>query len=279
MGQDVRRAHVALGQLLDPLSDQHRFEALCWRPQVRTEHGRSRPAIAFSVMNGGGRRTLVTLLVLALGALLLPGLAAAETYPPWDGTPLFARIASPAEPEEYIREVHLHEGQRLELINEHEAAVTYEEEGRLSYPIAAPQAHDVVGSTVPTSMRVTGANLVTFTVHHRAGNPAEGFLPFVYPILPGPGWSGGFHTTEGLIPPQETPPPATAPASPTCIVPRLKGSSLEGARRRLRSAGCRVGAVTRHRGGEAKVARVVGQHPAPGGTVPLQSPVAVTLSR
>lgn len=217
----------------------------------------------------------------ALCASAIPASGAvAETFPPWSDATEFSMIGSAADPEEYTREVQLGEGQLLELVDDQEARVTWPA-GQLALVIMAPEAHDAVGATVPTSLAKSGENLITFTIHHRAGNPAEGFAPFTYPIVRGPGWKGGFETNHvALLPPEVTPAASTEP-SPTliCVVPRLKGKIVRAARQRLRGAGCQLGEVTHSSGGKRRVARVVGQQPAPGEIASPGTRVEITVSR
>jgi hypothetical protein len=142
---------------------------------------------------------------------------------------------------------------------------------------------------VPTTLRQTGREQVTLTVHYREGNPAAGGAPFVYPITAGTGWPGGFQTVivemnnpfgnanESV---RETNPPApTEPIpAPSCKVPSLRGYSLRGAKNRLRAAHCGIGAVRIAAGATAGKGKVVKQfHPA-GLELVAGAPVAVKLA-
>jgi hypothetical protein len=69
--------------------------------------------------------------------------------------------------------------------------------------IRAIAAHDADGSEVPTTLAVGPENTISLTVHHRAGNPAAGGAPFVYPISAGTGWLGGFQTFAIAMPAPE----------------------------------------------------------------------------
>ncbi len=182
----------------------------------------------------------------------------------------FPTINSPSDPEEFSWEVELRQGQKLMQINEHEAAVYYED-GTMAWLIAATPARDAVGANVPTTIQVVGENVVTLTVHHREGNPAAGGAPFVYPIDEGESFEVGNSTVTILLPPGESLGGGAAQdESPrpnrSCSVPRLKGLTLKRSRERLRRAGCGVGKITRAHGVTAKGGKVVRQMPRPGGT-------------
>jgi hypothetical protein len=192
--------------------------------------------------------------------------------PAYDGGMTFAQIAGPAGPEEYSWEVQLHDGQQLKQIDERSAEVF---EGEHSgFGIVAEPAHDAVGSTVPTTLNVSGTNVVTLTVHHRAGNPAAGGGSFVYPITAGRGWEGGFQTQYVDIPDEPRPDESGREAIPSCVVPGLKGMSLKADRWRLRQAGCRLGAV---RGRRLRGAKVVRQDVKVGTVLVAGSEVSVKL--
>ena len=127
---------------------------------------------------------------------------------------------------------------------------------------------------MPTTLAVVSDDVITLTVHHRAGNPAAGGAPFVYPITSGAGWEGGFQTQYVDIPDELKPDLATDPI-PGCIVPALKGWSLKADRKKLRRAGCRLGEV---RGTRSKTAKVVRQHPRPGTALAAGAEVSVKLA-
>ena len=188
----------------------------------------------------------------------------------------FPDIHSPEDPEDYCWEVKLGEEEELRQIDDTHAGVFWED-GTRAMLITAQLAHDADGAEVPTMLAVTDPNLVTLTVHHRAGNPAAGGAPFVYPISAGGGWEGGFQSVEVKIPPteQETNPPAS-PSAPTCEVPVLQGRTLKAARKALLQAGCQLGPIRgrRHRG-----ARIVKQYRSADKTLPAGSAVGVRLGR
>jgi hypothetical protein len=96
------------------------------------------------------------------------------------------------------------------------------------------------GSITATSPAPSAPGTVDVTVTTAAGTS---------PI----GSSDSFTYTAPPVPP---PPP-----SPQCMVPDLRGKSLGAAKRKIRTAGCKVGRVTSGHGTRAKV---VGQKPKPG---------------
>jgi hypothetical protein len=159
-----------------------------------------------------------------------------------------------------------------------------------AFGITAELARDATGSAVPTSLEVSAGNVVTLIVHHRAGNPAAGGAPFVYPISSGPAFEVGFSSVIVTGPKDEKElredreriareeREAREGAEPgpvrNCLVPRLKGRSLKVDRRKLREAGCRLGEV---RGTRSKTAKVVKQNPGPGTTLAPDAEVGVKL--
>ncbi len=149
-----------------------------------------------AVMTGAGSPTPTE---IANGSVAITGNTVSSTdtviRPIYDGVMTFQSIRDVSAPETYSWEVTLHEGQSLRLVNSTTAQVEYAEEKRLSFLITAEQAHDAVGTAVPTSLSVAG-NILTLTVSHRSSS-------FVYPVIAGAGWEGGFRTVDIPIPPQE----------------------------------------------------------------------------
>jgi hypothetical protein len=180
--------------------------------------------------------------------------------------------------EEYPFEVNLGPGQVLNQVTEHEVAVYAE--GYVQFKLTDPRAHDAEGATVPTALVVTEPDVVTMIVRHRAGNPAAGGAPFLYPIVSGTGWEGGFRTitVEMNNPTPPAPTPEPAPATPTaCTVPSLHGLSLKSAKARLHAALCTVGQVRLAAGATAGKGRVVKQFRPAGTQLGAGTPVAVKL--
>lgn len=219
------------------------------------------------------RRALLLGLVVALVGAAVPSVAAAsETCPPYEGM-WFPQIKGPRDPEDFCFEVQLNEGQTLEQIDDHHVGVR-SKTGAIAWEVQAALAHDATGVEVPTTIAVTGGNLVTLTVHHRAGNSAAGGTPFTYPISPGAGWEGGFATVTVLMPPAE-PGPQPGQVGYQCEVPNLQGKSLRLVQRELRSAHCNLGPV---HGQRRRGAKVVKQYRRAGKTLPAGTEVGVKLA-
>jgi VCBS repeat-containing protein len=88
-------------------------------------------------------------------------------------------------------------------------------------------------------------------------------------------------------PPPQPPPPPPPPPSPLtpptptvhCLVPKLKGKTLAGARRLLASRHCRLGGVTRAYSAKVRRGRVVSQRPRAGLVLAEGTKVKVLVSR
>jgi tripartite motif-containing protein 71 len=107
--------------------------------------------------------------------------------PLFDGALTFHNIRDSAAPEEYSWEVQLLPGQYMQLVDPHDVQVFFAS-GHPAFAIQAQPASDAIGAAVPLSLAVKG-NVVTETVAHRSGQ-------FVYPVVDGVGWEGGFISTE-----------------------------------------------------------------------------------
>jgi hypothetical protein len=215
-------------------------------------------------------RSVFLIAVLAL-SVIAPAAAGAEAPPPYDGLMSFQAIQGAEEPEEFSWEVKLDESEELRLIDDTHAGVYWVETDTLAMSIVAQKAHDSEGSTVPTTLAVTQPNVITLTVHHRAGNPAAGGAPFRYPVVQGAGWEGGFQTIHVVMPPTEQPPPA-----PQCVVPELGSRTVRAARKMLSRANCALGPI---RGELSRGARVVRQYRAAGKSLPVGTEVGVKVLR
>jgi NHL repeat len=132
--------------------------------------------------------------------------------PIFDGAMTFQSIRDRTAVETFSWSVTLHEEQYLEPIDS-DTAVVYWNPEHPAFTIQAGLAHDADGSSVPTTLNVSGQNIITLTVNHRAGNPAAGYAPFVYPIIAGAGWEGGFKTHYIEMPPPSV--PVTEQPTPT----------------------------------------------------------------
>jgi hypothetical protein len=207
---------------------------------------------------------VVSSLGLAVGA-------AAEPLPPYDGSMSFPNIQGPDGPEEFSWAVKLDDEDELRAIDGTHAGIYWVGTETLAMTITAGLAHAADGANVPTTLAVTQPNVITLTVHHRAGNPAAGGAPFDYPVVAGSGWEGGIQVHTVVGPPTEQ---ATAPSTLRCTVPDLFGRTLKGARRQLRRSHCGIGEV---RGDHRRSARVVKQFRKPGKSLPAGTEVGVKL--
>jgi sugar lactone lactonase YvrE len=129
----------------------------------------------------------------------------AVTRPLTDGGLTFEDIRSPAAPEHYAFELAPYSA-RLELRQVSSTVITafYKETGNPAFTLEAVPASDADGREVPTHLTLSGPLLVTLTVEHR-GVAAETGQPFVYPVVSGTGWQGGwfFGTVERYVPEEE----------------------------------------------------------------------------
>jgi PASTA domain len=205
-----------------------------------------------------------------------------------DGGFGFSEITGPEAPEEYPILMELGPRQELRQQSDTQVGIYFKEDGVLAFSVESPGAHDAEGATVPTTLEKTGEDEITMTFHFRAGNPAAGGAPFVYPITTGAGWPGGWHGFSFLIPGEferseqqiiEANPPAPTEPAPviTCKVPTLHGYSLRGAKNRLRAAHCGIGAVHLAAGATGGKGKVVKQFHAAGTELAAGAPVAVKL--
>lgn len=207
--------------------------------------------------------------LLVVAGILLLAPAAAGALPALDGQ-TFPAIQGPEGPEEYSWEVNLAENQELRQVDETHAGVFYED-GPQAFGITATAAHDVEGATVPTTLAVTPPNVITLTVHHRAGNPAAGGAPFHYPVVQGAGWEGGFRTEEATVIEGDRPPP-----EPTCVVPDISNRTLRASRKILHLAHCKLGKV---RGERRREVHVIEQYRPVGKVLPVWTAVDVKALR
>jgi PASTA domain len=231
-------------------------------------------------------------LALSLAVAAAPAAAEAPDSAPvrsiTDGGFSFPEITGPEAPEEYPILMELGPRQELRQQSDTQVGIYLKEDGSLAFSLASPEASDAEGATVPTTLEKTGEDEVTMTFHFRAGNPAADGAPFVYPIITGAGWSGGWHDFSELIPGEferserqiiEANPAAKIepPPAPTCKVPTLRGYSLRGAKNRLRAAHCGIGAVHLADGASLGKGKVVKQFHSAGTELAAGAPVAVKL--
>jgi hypothetical protein len=200
--------------------------------------------------------------------------------PPYEGDMNFPYIQDPSGPEEYSWKVQMDDDQALEQIDDQDVLIDYVEGHHRALSIRAEVAHDAVGTNVPTTLSVSGSDIITLTVHHHAGNPLAAGTPFDYPIIAGPGWEGGIQSGTVVVkmPPDEALDAEQSDvASSRCLVPKLKGKSLKASKRRLVRAGCGVGKVTLRSDAKKSQARVVAQSPRPGITLDPDASVNLAL--
>lgn len=124
------------------------------------------------------------------------------TRPLYDGALTYGIIRSVESPEQFSWTVELLAGETLTQLDAQHAEVFME--GHPVLGISAEPAHDAVGTVVPSSLSVSG-DVVTLTIKHRPSTelPAS----YVYPIMAGAGWQGGFQVF-----PVDGPPPEEHPA-------------------------------------------------------------------
>lgn len=113
------------------------------------------------------------------------------TRPMSDGGLSFADIRGSAAPEHYAYEMNLSPELQLRQPDPQHVEVIYWKYGVTAFVITAEQAHDVIGSAVPTHLSISGPAKITLTVEHRGASPAGG--SFVYPVMGGAGWQGGYY--------------------------------------------------------------------------------------
>ncbi len=121
------------------------------------------------------------------------------TRPIFDGAMTFAAIRDADAPTSYSWKVRLEPDQELNVIDSQHAAVYTG--SRVAFTITAAAAHDAIGSTVPTTLSVSGDVLTLNVDHHGTGPDGQ---VFVYPVVGGAGWQGGFQTYEIKMPPAVT---------------------------------------------------------------------------
>jgi hypothetical protein len=235
--------------------------------------------------------TVVLLCALVTSGAVAVAPAAAEEgdsppiRPISEGGFSFPDIQGPTAPEEYpLQYAELDPELTMRQVDDQTIVVEYVKQGVEAFSIKAKPAHDADGAAVPTSVRLSEDEegfVVTEIVHPRAGNPAAGGAPFVYPVSGGSGWLGGYYAVAFEMneprPPTSTEP--TAPAIPTpCTVPSLRGLSLRAAKARLRAAHCSIGQVRLATGATAAKGKVAKQFRAAGAELVAGAPVAVKLA-
>jgi len=113
------------------------------------------------------------------------------TRPLYDGGMTFSAIRDAVAPQSFSWKVNLEAGQELLPIDTQTARVRYAS-GPTAFTISAIPAHDAIGASVPTHLTVTGDTLTLWVEHRSAA--------FVYPVVGGAGWEGGFQTYKIVMP-------------------------------------------------------------------------------
>jgi len=216
---------------------------------------------------------VIALVAAVFASASVVAASAEEPIPPFDGGMSFQAIQGPDGPEEFSWAVKLDEEQELRAIDDTHAGVYWVGTETLAVTITAVLAHAADGANVPTTLAVTQPNVITLTVHHRAGNPAAGGAPFDYPVTAGAGWEGGFQQYTVVMPPP-TEQAIKPPVPVVCSVPYLSGLTLKATRRQLRRSHCKLGEV---RGQRSRGARVVRQFRRPGRELSAGTEVGVKL--
>jgi sugar lactone lactonase YvrE len=106
------------------------------------------------------------------------------TRPLYDGLLTFQDIRGAEAPEDFSWEVPLEGGMYLRAASPQAIEVVYAS-GHPAFTITAEPAADAVGHSVPTDLTVISPDVITLHVHHKGGQ-------FVYPVVAGAGWQGGF---------------------------------------------------------------------------------------
>ena len=160
-------------------------------------------------------------------------------------------------------------------------------------PVLA-SAYDPVTNTYFTYGPYDGTTLYKYDIEDESWSTAT--LPFevddggmAYVGLAGfegvymiQGESGTEFTRYGeprpVTPPAVIPPPAVTTA-PSCVVPKLQGRSVKGAKKALRSANCKPGKVVRRYSGKVKKGKVIRTRPGPGKVRPVGTQVKLVVSK
>jgi hypothetical protein len=169
------------------------------------------------------KRALLWAVFTALFACAVPGVAAADTCPVYDGAMSFGTIEGIEDPEDYCFEVSLGEGQDLRQIDDSHAAVFYSS-GHRAFDIQAVEAHDAVGARVPTSLAVTGTNVITLTSTTAPGTHSPMAPPSTIRWLPGRDGKAAFRPSRSRVRPTKpncsrSPCPAAKPQRPNATFP------------------------------------------------------------
>lgn len=158
------------------------------KPSEGFEIGMPEATIQAEPVTSGGDATPVHVVNGAAGIAANTGSGGGDLVlrPVFNGLMAFQAIRDKSASQAYSWLVRMFEGQTLHLIDEQTAEVDFED-GTPALTITAEPAHDAIGTTVPTTLSVEEEKIVTLHVLHQSGN-------YVYPVVAGQGWAGGFST-------------------------------------------------------------------------------------
>jgi len=118
--------------------------------------------------------------------------------PLYEGLLSFQQIRTVDASDEFSWQIDLQEGMYVKAASADAVEVFYEND-HPAFTVTAVEAHDAVGTTVPTDLSVEPDGVLTLHVQHKS-------QPYVYPVIAGSGWQGGYISTEldGPMDEQET---------------------------------------------------------------------------
>lgn len=143
--------------------------------------------------------------------------ADAIVRPKFAGLMTFQDIRNAEAPEVYSWEVDLYGSESLKLLDEHDAAVYYED-GTEAVLITPTPAHDASGAAVSTTLTVSEGNVLSLIVHHRTMSGVR------YPVVTGAAFTVGYEQVQVTEPPP--PPDPTEPPQPEAEGPVSRGPLL-----------------------------------------------------
>ena len=145
---------------------------------------------------------------------------------------------------------------------------------------------DATGATVAHTFPTAGGYSVGLEASKPGVDRAETRRDVIVVAAPSPAPPPPAAPPPPSPPPASPPPPPSPPVAPPplppvvrCVVPRLRGRTLAGARAALARAHCRLGAVTRSYSTTVRAGRVMRQRPAAGMRRLRGTRVAVVVSR
>ncbi len=164
-----------------------------------------------------------------LGVAATGPVAASAALPPYEGVMSFPAIQALSDAEDYSWEVNLGEEQELVSIDDQHAAVYYTGTEHTAFSIGPVAARDAVGSSVPTSLAVSGGNVITLTIHHHDGNPTAGGCTVHIPDYGGSGLGRWFCDVRKPVAARSRPAKhGRAGPQRTLSGPEAQGQNVEG---------------------------------------------------